>query len=120
MGYLNFDQEGERSDLLTVRAAVDRGHAVITHRVFTIMAGVSLLGLGIIGLLDWPIIGLALVLGSPLIAWVWWSYATPRWRHWALGRGVNAAHLQRVAEQERLVWPQGHLFERTEFRFPRD
>jgi hypothetical protein len=59
------------------------------------------------------------VFSCPFVAWVWWSYATPRWRRWALGHGVDATALQRVAERELLVWPRGHVFERTEFRFPR-
>jgi hypothetical protein len=57
---------------------------------------------------------LALPLGW-LIGWTWWSFAAPRWRLWALSRGVQPRALQWYAEKARLLWPVGHWGERTEF-----
>jgi len=62
-------------------------------------------------------LGFILVIAAPFIAWIWWSYAVPRWRSWALARGVDSDELQAVAQREKLVWPRGHIFERTEFPF---
>jgi len=59
-------------------------------------------------------------LGLPLSlagGWLWWSYKIPQWREWALRQpGVTADELQRAAEAAMLVWPKGHIFEKTEFR----
>jgi hypothetical protein len=47
---------------------------------------------------------------------VYWSFAIPRWRRWALRRGAPAEELQRLAVAANLVWQKGSIFERTEFR----
>ena len=116
MSHPDFDRGIAPANPISVRTAVDRGHVVITRRVLGIMGILLVAGFGLASFADQPVVGLAIVLAAPFVAWVWWSYATPRWRRWALRRGASAAELQRVAERERLVWPQGHFFERTEFR----
>jgi len=118
--YLNFDHGTELAKPISVRTAVDRGHAVITMRLFVVMVIVSAVGIGLGIVLNAWAIALAAVIASPLVAWPWWSYATPRWRDWAVGRGADPTELQRVAEREKLVWPRGHFFERTELPFRRD
>ena len=52
------------------------------------------------------------------LAWTWWSYAVPRWRIWAYARVADIATLKARAVQVGLTWPDGHVFERTEFRSP--
>jgi hypothetical protein len=49
-------------------------------------------------------------------AWSWWSYAVPRWRIWAYEHVDNISLLKTRAVQARLTWPDGHVFERTEFK----
>ncbi len=61
---------------------------------------------------DW-VLGATLVLGF-LAAWVWWSINVSLWRRWAVRRGVDATELQQRAMEASLVWPRGHLLERTE------
>jgi len=120
MPFPDFDHGVPATRPLSVRAAVDRGHAVINRRVFQIMGFLFSIGLGlaILGGRDYD--GLVIVLAAPVTAWVWWSYATPRWRAWAHARGADPVELQRVAEEEKLVWPVGHFFQYTEFRIWRD
>ena len=105
---------------LSVRAAVDRGHSVINRRVFQIMTALFSIGLGVAIVFGREYDGLVIVLSAPVAAWVWWSYAIPRWRAWAHTRGADPVELQRVAEEEMLVWPVGHFFQYTEFRIWRD
>lgn len=50
------------------------------------------------------------------IAWVWWSFAAPRWRLWAYQRAGDLLNLERLAVANRLVWPVSHPLTRTEFR----
>jgi len=112
----DFDRGLPTENPITARMAVDRGHQVVTQPVLGIMAGVFLLG-AVLGVgFGQLIAGLALIIRAPYLAWLWWSYATPRWRRWALGRGAHPDFLQELAQREWLVWPRGHLFERTEFR----
>jgi hypothetical protein len=58
----------------------------------------------------------ALFSGGFVAAWVYWSFAIPRWRRWARRRGAPAEELQRLAVEANLVWPKGSIFEKTEFR----
>ncbi len=113
----DFDRGTNPTGRLSVRAAVDRGHAVINHRVAQIMGVLFLVGVAVALLADRLYDGFVIALSAPFVAWVWWAYATPRWRDWAHARGVDAEELQRVAEAEKLVWPVGHFFQYTEFRF---
>ena len=110
---------------LTARTAVWRGHCFITAPVFLIMFGLWALALRLLRLapkgpgpsvIGVVAIAAALVIGPPALAWVWWAYATPRWRRWALGQGVDPGELQARAQAQNLVWPKGHVFEKTEFR----
>jgi hypothetical protein len=107
---------------LTVETAVRRGHLFITVPVVLIILA---LGFPAWVLLKPPsnpstvatlLLVLWMVAGPPGVAWLWWSYTVPRWRHWALKQGVDADALQRRAVAQNLVWPRGHFFERTEFR----
>jgi hypothetical protein len=58
----------------------------------------------------------ALLLLGFLAAWLWWSVMIPRWRLWAWSRVESIPELKRRAVGAGLIWPEGHFFERTEFR----
>lgn len=51
-----------------------------------------------------------------VLAWLWWSYSVPRWRIWAYARVSDIPKLKARAVQVGLTWPDGHVFERTEFK----
>jgi len=55
------------------------------------------------------------VLGSG-VAWIWWSFAIPRWRDWVIDVGLTPRDVQDLAVRVGLVWPVGSFFERTERR----
>jgi len=113
---LNFDAGLNLAEPLTAQRAVQRGSLLINGPVSIIMAAGFLLGAGVFGNSAFVLVpGVAGFIG----AWLWWSYATPRWRRWALRRGVDPQELQRLAEFK-LVWPKGWLLEKTEFRIPND
>jgi hypothetical protein len=57
----------------------------------------------------------AFMSGLP-VAWAWWSISVPRWRVWAYERVEDIPLLKKRAVQVGLVWPDGHFFERTEFK----
>src|SRR5258705_1533396 len=113
---LNFDAGLKPAEPLTAERPVQRGSLLINGPVSIIMGAGFLLGAVVFG-------NSALVLVPGVVgfigAWLWWSYATPRWRRWALRRGVDPEELQRLADFK-LVWPKGWLLEKTEFRIPND
>ena len=63
---------------------------------------------------------LAGTLGSFLagfvVAWLWWALMLPRWRLWAWRRVHEKSELKTRAIAVGLIWPDGHLFGRTEIR----
>ncbi|WKL57850.1 hypothetical protein Q1W73_02390 [Asticcacaulis sp. ZE23SCel15] len=57
------------------------------------------------------------LLGIPLM-WLIWSTQTPRWKLWAYARVDDLVKLKTEAIREGLIWPDGHLFEKTEMCSP--
>jgi hypothetical protein len=55
-------------------------------------------------------------LGGLMLGWLWWSFAVTRWRIWAYTHVRNIHELIEVAVNEKLIWPKGSFFERTEIR----
>lgn len=98
-----------RSQKLSVSKAIAVGQICVTGGVFFV-AGLTVAVCRMFGFFDW---GGALLLGA-VLAWPWWSISVPRWRRWALARGVDARKLQKAAVCTGLVWPRGWIFEKTE------
>jgi hypothetical protein len=68
------------------------------------------------GLLMFIPLFILLVILLVLPAWLWWSYATPKWRIWAL-QNVDDWHvLEEAAIQKRLIWPRTSIFNLTEIK----
>ena len=49
-------------------------------------------------------------------SWLAWSSQITRWRVWAYRRVADIDALKSAAVSASLIWPEGHFFERTEFR----
>ena len=118
-----------KTEPLTAETAVRRGHLFITFPVTVIMLGLwglmwALAPRGPRALRPHSAGALLLIaviaISPPILAWLWWSFTVPRWRHWALKRGVDGDTLQRLAQSQQLVWPRGSFFERTEFHYRGD
>ena len=58
--------------------------------------------------------GASLLLFGFFLAWSWWSVIVTLWRQWATRRGVDPDELQCRGENATLLWPRGHIFEKTE------
>ena len=117
---LDFDRGTDPTRPLDVNVAISRGLSLVNRPVLTIMLIQAVIGALVAWVFDHPVVGYSLAFSAPLVAWLWWSYAAPRWRYWALQRGVDAEELQEAAEQANLLWPRGHFFEKTEFPFKGD
>jgi hypothetical protein len=67
------------------------------------------------GFIAGPLLICLFLLGISL-AWLWWSVMVPRWRIWAWSRVADTDDLRERAVRTGLIWPEGHVLERTEFR----
>ncbi len=105
---------------VSVGKAIWRGLLVVNGPVFALLVG----PLALFALLvenhwvarqyNW--IGVALFPAGFVLAWLWWSFAVPRWRLWAYERVADIAALKRDAVAVGLTWPDGHVFGRTEIK----
>jgi hypothetical protein len=91
--------------------AVAIGHAVISLPSVVVLLGISWL--------TWEHSPVGALIGV-LIAWLWWAFAVPRWRHWALAAGADPNALQRWGQSTGLIWPRGWIFEKTEIPYRPD
>lgn len=102
---------------VTVDEAIAKGHRMVNYPVILIM--IVTLGvcfyLGIKEILSQWIIPLGFVLAVGL-AWLYWSFMITKWRLWAFQNVRNVRQLKKRAIQERLIWPDNSIFEKTEIR----
>jgi hypothetical protein len=105
---------------VSVSQAIRRGLLVVNGPVFALLVGPLAL---FAALVEWRFIskqfnwvGLPVFLASFILAWLWWSFSVPRWRLWAFERVEDIATLKHRAVAVGLTWPDGHAFERTEFK----
>ena len=102
---------------IPARKAVRYGWLFINVPVLGLIFAVPALALwlgAVLRLPEWVMLA-SLPVGIGL-AWIWWSYATPKWRLWAMRRADNLYELHREAVRAQLVWPRGSIFENTEFK----
>src|SRR5438094_8574046 len=114
---LDFERGTDPSIPLTVRVAVDRGHALVNRPVKVIMGLVMAVGALFAFVMHREMLGYLVIIGAPFVAWIWWSYSVPRWRSLALGGGVKAAKLQAGAQRGKVVCHGTRFFEKTEVLF---
>ena len=46
--------------------------------------------------------------------WLWWSVQVPKWKLWAYARVDNVRTLKIAAIKAGIIWPDNHIFEKTE------
>ena len=114
---LDFDKGTGPQNPISTQAAIDRGVAIVVQPVYWIFSALIFVGVLVGMLARRPLLGSVIVLAGFVLGWLWWSYSVPRWRRWALGRGADPDELQRMGEEKKLVWPRGHILEKTEFPF---
>lgn len=105
------------NETVTVDEAISKGHKMVNYPVMVIMFGT---------------IGLTLYLGTQkliptwgfpvgfvlafIFAWLWWSIMITKWRLWAFDNVRNVHELKKRAIQEKLIWADNSIFEKTEIR----
>jgi hypothetical protein len=103
---------------VTVDAALRRGNLQLKMVPIAIMLLCMVMPFVVVEVVDVHI-GLLFAagfLGGFVLGWLWWSFAVTRWRIWAYTHVRNIHELMEVAVAEKLIWPKGSFFERTEMR----
>ena len=102
--------------------AVSHGHWTVNGGVMLVMLGLPALIWGLLVALghgEWAVIAAAASLPiSWPASWLTWSFLVTRWRLWAYERVENLDELKAIAVEAKLIWPEGHVRERTEIRSP--
>lgn len=98
---------------VSVTTAIWRGRLQVYGPFFPCVLGVP--GGAILLHLPSSVVGISFLLGI-ILAWVWWSYQTPRWRLWALQHVDDIAKLHQTAVAVGIEWPYGSIFEYTEIK----
>jgi hypothetical protein len=104
---------------LTPRRAVLIGNCFVNGGVFAIIIACAVIGFDV-GAHVTPLRTVSphafgAMIGG-VIAWPWWAWSVPRWRDWVEDHGLKPEDVQELAVKTGLLWPEGSLSERTEFR----
>jgi hypothetical protein len=106
---------------ITVDKAIKRGHLIVNVPVFIAIFGCPALAIYLSNqnlIPSWGI-GVAFLLGF-VLAWLIWSFMITKWRIWAFENVRNVHELKKKAIQEKLIWNDGNVFEKTEIRNSED
>jgi hypothetical protein len=108
-------------ETVTVDEAIAKGHRMVNYPVAGIIVGTIGLAcyLGIQAILPWWVFPLGIAL-SFVLGWLYWSIMITKWRLWAFENVRNVHELKKRAIQEKLIWPDGSFYEKTEIRGARD
>ncbi|QDO94250.1 hypothetical protein FNB79_11965 [Formosa sediminum] len=106
---------------ITVDKAINRGHLIVNIPVFITIIGCPALALFLSkqNLIPGWGIGIAFLIGF-VLAWLIWSFMITKWRIWAFENVRNVHELKKRAIQEKLIWRDGNIFEKTEIRDNKD
>jgi hypothetical protein len=100
---------------MTLRKAIIIGQLWINLPIFIIIIVAS----GLIMALTSLGLALSLIIGG-FLAWLYWSYNVPKWRTWAINKGVNPEQLKKWGQRTLLTWKDDSIFSKTEFHVRKD
>ena len=106
---------------VNVKDAIKRGQKMVNAPIFFILFGPPFIAflLNTKELLPQWTIGVAFA-GGFVLAWLYWSVMITKWRIWAFENVDNPITLKHAAIAEKLIWPDGSIFEKTEIRTVND
>lgn len=107
--------------MTTVEQALKRGKVTVNIPVLVITYGVMGLGFILWATGSAPsYFALSFILIGHFLGWIYWSFAITRWRIWAFSVVDDLHELKSRAITNKLIWPDGHIFEKTEIRTRKD
>lgn len=101
--------------------ALTIGHIFVTIPVYLIMMSLltsifwhpDLKGMFSEENINFKLAQLLPILAIPF-AWLYWSVAIPNWKLWAYSKVSDVSLLKYMAIEQNLIWPDNHIFEKTE------
>ncbi len=102
---------------ISVNKAITRGHLIVNIPVFICIIGIPVLSIYLSNqnlIPKWGIV-IGFLVGF-VVAWSAWSFMITKWRIWAFENVRNVHELKKRAIQEKLIWNDGNIFEKTEIR----
>lgn len=101
---------------LTVQKAIKRGKLVLNFPVVVfVFFGLCLTFYSILIIQNLWILPIGLII-SLVLPCLWWGLIVTKWRIWAFGNCRNVHELKRQAIKNKLIWPDGSRYEKTEIR----
>ncbi|MBN2868775.1 MAG: hypothetical protein JXK08_08900 [Flavobacteriaceae bacterium] len=102
---------------ISVEKAIKRGHLIVNLPVFCCLILAPVIGYLLTerGLISKDYWFLFFIIGF-ILAWLTWSFMITKWRIWAFTNVRNVHKLKKQAVQEKLIWREGSIFEKTEIR----
>lgn len=102
---------------ISVRRAIWTGKVVVTAPpLAALLAGAAFFYFYVVTDLSVWVLCLVSVVAPLASGWLWWSFASPRWRVWALERVEDWDGLMAEAVGSGVLCSPGHWVERTEIR----
>ncbi|RYZ48589.1 MAG: hypothetical protein EOP49_18330 [Sphingobacteriales bacterium] len=102
---------------VSVYQALRKGHRSVSYPSAAILLAILLVNFILCAcnvLPFWTMaVGLVVAVAA---AWLYWSVMITRWRLWAFEHVRNVHELNTLALEERLIWPEGSVYARTEIR----
>ncbi len=106
---------------VTVDEAIKKGKLMVNIPVLGVIVGCPMTAFYLFRknlIPNWGI-GIAILIGI-ILSWLMWSFLITKWRIWAFDNVRNVHELKRKAIQEKLIWKDGSVFEKTEIRSKED
>ncbi|WP_196888014.1 hypothetical protein [Aureivirga sp. CE67] len=102
-------------EYITVEKAIKRGLLIINLPLTIIFIIVPTTAFVISSVYDLPnYITLISFPFSFILTWIYWSFAIVKWKLWAYENVRNTKELRKKAVEQKLIHPEGHIFEKTE------
>ena len=109
-------------DMLTPEQALRRAFWTIKLPSTVLMFGSWFIALGFLNTpeyrpelearaITWSVI---LFIGGLAAGWLVWSVQIPKWKCWAYARVSDIEELKQIAVARQYLWPDGHIFGKTE------
>lgn len=106
---------------ISVDKAIKRGHLIVNVPVFLFIIGCPSLAFYLLKQNLIPVWGMVIAIPIGFIlAWFIWSFMITKWRIWAFENVRNVNELKKRAIQEKLIWNDRSIFEKTEIRTHED
>ncbi|MDJ1506073.1 hypothetical protein [Xanthocytophaga agilis] len=108
-------------ETITVDEAIAKGHRMVNYPAVGIIVGTIGITcyLGTQAILPWWVFPLGFILAL-VLGWLYWSIMITKWRLWAFENVRNVHELKKRAIREKLIWPDGSFYEKTEIRGAQD